>query len=223
MGVSDALLKQRRQSVRIVAIFLLASSVAAFVPSRERALILTGSALADPMETVLFSQPFPDIAARTGVNFGDTSFDRASFGRIPFGNVPVGSAPLDDQPGGSRRVLPRPGDVEDGNALLPAAGPSVMPLGQGGQTTTGGTTPTLAQTSTGGTSSGSPGGGTIGTGSSSGGSSSGGSSGGVPALVPEPDVWAMLILGFGLIGGLLRRSRRTTADTSSTVKTASAR
>lgn len=200
--MSDALLIQRRQSVRIVTVFLVASLVAAFVPSRERELILTGNGLAEPMETVLFTQPFPDSLARTGVNFGGT----------PFGG----------QSGGSLRALPRLGALGGGNALQPAAGPAVvsdggvLPLGRTAEATSSEADSGLAPTSSdggsaggvssgGGTLPGSPGGGggTIGAGSSSGGSSGGG-----PALVPEPDVWAMLILGFGLIGGLLRRNRR---------------
>lgn len=57
---------------------------------------------------------------------------------------------------------------------------------------------------------GSSGGGTSG-GGSSGGSSGGGSSGGTPppvAAVPEPATWAMMILGFGAIGGAMRRRSR---------------
>ena len=31
--------------------------------------------------------------------------------------------------------------------------------------------------------------------------------------VPEPETWAMMIIGFGLLGGLLRRRRRTASET----------
>lgn len=33
----------------------------------------------------------------------------------------------------------------------------------------------------------------------------------IAAAVPEPATWAMMILGFGVIGGALRRAKRTTA------------
>lgn len=215
-GVSDALLIQRRQSVRIVTIFLLAAVVAAFVPSRERELLLTGNGLAEPIETVLFTQPFPDSVARTGVNFG--------------------GAPSGFRAVGSPSSLLRPGALRGGGALVPSGEPAgtseggILPLGRTAQATSSGTAPGFAQTSSeggsagsasssGGTLPGSPGGGgTIGTGSSSGGSSGGG-----PALVPEPGVWAMLILGFGLIGGLLRRDRRAMTGASRAAGTARAR
>lgn len=205
-GVSDALLIQRRQSVRIVTIFLLASVVAAFVPSRERELLLTGNGLAAPMETVLFTQPFPDSVARTGVNFG--------------------GAPFGFRSDSSPRATPRTGALGVGNPLQPGAGPAgtsdggVLPLGRTAEATSSGTAPGFAPTISDGSSAGgsSSSGGTLpgGLGGGSGGtigagSSSGGSSGGGPALVPEPDVWTMLILGFGLIGGLLRRNRRVMA------------
>ncbi|WP_137754386.1 PEPxxWA-CTERM sorting domain-containing protein [Sphingopyxis sp. L1A2A] len=168
--------------------------------------------MVEPMETVLFTQPFPDPLARTGVNFG--------------------GAPFGGQSGGSLRALPRLGALGGGNALQPAAGPAVasdggiLPLGRTAEATSSGADSGLAPTSSdggsaggvssgGGTLPGSPGGGgTIGAGSSSGGSSGGG-----PALVPEPDVWAMLILGFGLIGGLLRRNRRARFGVAATAQT----
>jgi PEP-CTERM motif len=34
--------------------------------------------------------------------------------------------------------------------------------------------------------------------------------GGAPGAVPEPSTWAMIIAGFGIVGGALRRRRRTT-------------
>jgi hypothetical protein len=219
-GVSDALLNQRRQSVRIVTVFLVASSVAAFVPSRERELILSGSGSANPVETVLFTQPFPDPAAQAGVNYG--------------------GAPFGVRSGGSTRAFPRLGAFGGENSLPPATGTKgasdngILPLGRTAEAANGGANPGFAPTSSDGSSAGgasssggvlpgSPGGGggTIGTGSSGGGSS-GGSSGGVPALVPEPDVWTMLILGFGLIGGLLRRNRRAMEGALPATETASA-
>lgn len=33
--------------------------------------------------------------------------------------------------------------------------------------------------------------------------------GGVPGVVPEPAAWGMMIVGFGMIGGLMRRRRQT--------------
>lgn len=33
----------------------------------------------------------------------------------------------------------------------------------------------------------------------------------IPATVPEPATWAMMIIGFGLVGGVVRRDRRTVA------------
>lgn len=67
--------------------------------------------------------------------------------------------------------------------------------------------------------SGSSGGGSIGgsTGGGGGTTSSGGSTGGVvspPVLsaIPEPDMWLMMIVGFGATGAMLRRRRPRVAD-----------
>jgi hypothetical protein len=35
-----------------------------------------------------------------------------------------------------------------------------------------------------------------------------------PSGVPEPAVWAMMIFGFGVVGGMLRRARATTDQAS---------
>lgn len=32
----------------------------------------------------------------------------------------------------------------------------------------------------------------------------------VPGAVPEPATWAMMIVGFGMVGGVLRRRRNVT-------------
>ncbi|OYW46575.1 MAG: hypothetical protein B7Z08_12095 [Sphingomonadales bacterium 32-68-7] len=54
------------------------------------------------------------------------------------------------------------------------------------------------------------GGGSIGGGGGPGGTTPGGEGGGAPPVsaVPEPATWAMMIMGFGLLGGAMRRQSR---------------
>ena len=99
-----------------------------------------------------------------------------------------------------------------GGALIPilgapalAAAPDAAPGGTPiGDTTTGGTT--TGGTTTGGTTTG------------------GTTTGGVIAAVPEPQTWAMMIMGFGLIGAAMRRRKHAglagAAAASKTLKSA---
>lgn len=100
--------------------------------------------------------------------------------------------PVPAMPGAAPELAGLPGDLPGGIVYNPGSsgGLVYMPISGGG--------------SSGGSSSGGSSGGT---GSSGGGSSGGGDTPPVSA-VPEPATWAMMILGFGLLGGSMRRQSR---------------
>lgn len=113
-------------------------------------------------------------------------------GQNPLANpqlVPDPAAPTGVAAPASEAVAP----VVSPGPIVAPIGPLVTPSSSGGSTSGGGTSG--GGTSSGGTSSG---------GTSSGGSSSGGPINQIPA-VPEPQVWAMMLIGFGVIGYRLRQ------------------
>ncbi|MGB3738391.1 MAG: PEPxxWA-CTERM sorting domain-containing protein [Pontixanthobacter sp.] len=124
---------------------------------------------------------------------------------LPAGNGPMGDGELNDPVGG---VIPI-GGIAD-------AEPLPLAPGDAGGGTGGGIPGSPGVIGGGGFIGGGGGGGSSGGGGdgSSGGGGSGGGGGGTPpvdvvAPVPEPATWLMMIFGFGLIGGLMRRRDRS--------------
>jgi uncharacterized membrane protein YgcG len=195
---------------RTLTVLLALVVLTAFLPHRERALLLTEGGL----DTLLTS---------------DTLASNSFFAPAPFGyykGVRLNWWPEGGVPDGLRRERNAPGRTLYSQLLptmlptLPGSGggPAFVPLGAN----IPGAAPVLSSpTPTSGGAAGGPGTsgpGAIGTFPGGGGSSGGGSISGpnnlvVPApppvgAVPEPGSWALMILGFGLIGSGLRRSQR---------------
>lgn len=114
------------------------------------------------------------------------------------------AAPIQDI---SRTIPPPPAGGSSGGFFIPVGGSSSSGGSTGGISSSGGSTGGDTSTSGGSTTGGD-------TSTSSGGdtstSSGGSTSGGVTPPVPEPGTWMMMILGFGLIGGMMRRGRKAT-------------
>jgi hypothetical protein len=204
MNSDNKLTKALPRSLTVLLVLLL---LTAFLPHRERALLLTEQGL----DTLLATQTLQGNSFISPAPFAYYNGERLNW-------WPTGG----DKPDGLRRARSGPGRTLVAQALpivlptIPGAGgaPNFVPLGGG--------IPDAAPvaSSTGPT----PGGNTGGPGSSTPGAIGtlpGGSSGGgggsittpttpVPpiAVVPEPAMWAFMILGFGVIGSVLRRVRR---------------
>lgn len=153
------------------------------------------------------------------VDDGAWADDGASSGSGWFGGGsggPFGRAPwFGGGGGGGGGVVPAEGDEDGGNGSSGGVVP-VTPPGNGGGSGDG----SSGGSSGGGSSNGGSGGG----GGSAGGAGNGGETAGpdgpfLPTLpetgpttlVPEPATWMMLVTGFGLIGGMVRRRRRLDA------------
>ena len=178
----------------------------AFLPHRERALLLTR----DGMDGMLASQLLensrfaPPIAwdRLFGTDWGSPTFaaldplrrERSGPARPPFADRLPGAMPTTNTTT-VPTLIPLGTDVPGGAPVLSSPAPTNPGGGSGGSGPTGGF----------------PGGG--------GGGGGGGGSITNPAppitppappvgVVPEPATWAMMILGFGLIGSALRRAGR---------------
>ena len=192
--------RRRRMSLAILA-GLLVSGVAI---SNERALFTTGffdeaeaaatiKALAavvppTPWQAIGVPRVFPIHRARQALTPPPPTPPAAFAARVPQPATPTEQvSPL------ATPDIDAPG-VPDLPPPLIFAGPGPGPVGP------------ILSSSGGGSSGGGSSGGT-----SSGASSSGGDTPGVPSAVPEPSTWAMIILGFGCIGGILRLAGRRLA------------
>jgi hypothetical protein len=190
---------------------LLLQERSAFLPNNMPA--RTASAFAATAQTP------PQVAAVGGpANFVPRAFGGGNGGR-PGAVTPRGVRSSD----GGQSILPPaavPGTTTD-QGLAPSP-PVGAPPGTGIGTSTGsssaggpgfvsfdtpgpgaGTVPGTSSSSTGG----STGGGSTGGGSTGGGSTGGGSTGGetTPGAVPEPETWAMMIMGMAIAGFVVRR------------------
>ena len=205
---------------RASAIIAMVVTLTAFLPHSERALIFSNSAAASGFAAQTLGQTVFSVPASSGpigglgavpIGFGASGPDRTA--RAPRlaaignpGTPPILLAAVPTSAAAPPALVPLGGSGTPALASLPSGGSS------GGASSSGGAT---------GSSGGAPGGGfpSLGGGSSGGGGSI--SSGPVtppvvtppivtPVIpgVPEPGVWAMLIVGFGVIGSALRRQRR---------------
>ena len=204
MNSDNSLTKPLPRTLTVLLVLLV---LTAFLPHRERALLLTERGL----ETVLATQTLAGNSFISPAPFG--YYDGQRLNWWPMGGT---------TPAGLRRERNIPGRTVLAQALptvlptLPGRGsaPDFVPLGSGipGAPPVASSAAPPPGGSTGGPVSSIPG--TFGTLPGGGGGGGGGSiTGPIPptppiAVVPEPTVWAFLILGFGLIGSGLRRSRR---------------
>ena len=145
-----------------------------------------------------------------------------TFGGVPTGGVPTGGVPSVGRPGGggppvayAARVpglpsdgLPRGGQPFTGPPVGSSNSPPTSSVGNGSPGPISGFVPSAP---TGG-SGGSPGSGGNGGGLSPNGPGGSGGGGlappGAVGAVPEPATWLTMIIGFGVIGGVMRRARR---------------
>lgn len=218
MSQSDTSSKFADHSVaRSISALMMLLALAAFLPHRERALLLTDGGI----ETALLAEGLANTSFALPGNFSSNLMDRFWFG----GHAGPASDPRRSRFGPGRALAAVvPGLIP--RELAGAAGPSFP--GSTGPRDPGsipGAAPIFGSLpgdpGAGGSTPGSGGGGPGGFGPFPGGGAGpggGGSIGGnIPTLpapppptaaVPEPGVWAMLILGFGLIGWRVRRARR---------------
>lgn len=184
----------------------------AFLPHRERALLLTEGGL----DTMLTSEILASNSFISPAPFGYYNGERLSW--WPGGGEPDGLRRARNAPGRTQYAQLLPTSIP----TLPGSsgGPDFIPLGTG----IPGSAPALSSAvpapASGGTVGrpGTTGPGPIGLFPGGGGGSGGGSisrpnNGIVPppppaAAVPEPASWALMILGFGLVGSGLRRSQK---------------
>jgi uncharacterized membrane protein YgcG len=189
----------------------------AFVPHRERALLLTEGGL----DTMLTSEILASNSFISPAPFGYYNGERLNW--WPGGSAPDGLRRARNAPGRTQfaQLLPTSIPTLPG----PSGGPDFIPLGSA----IPGSAPALSSSApspaSGGTVGrpGTTGPGPIGSFPGGGGSGGGGGSISGPnnpappvaivpppsaAAVPEPASWALLILGFGVIGSGLRRSQK---------------
>lgn len=192
----------------------------AFLPHRERALLLTEGGL----DTLLTSEILASNSFISPAPFGYYNGERLNW--WPGGGAPDGLQRARNAPGRTQfaQLLPTRIPTLPG----PGGGPDFIPLGSG----IPGSAPALSSSSpapapaSGGAVSrpGATGPGPVGSFPGGGGGGGGGGSISGPnnpappatlvppqppaAAVPEPATWALMILGFGLIGSGLRRSRQ---------------
>jgi PEP-CTERM motif len=204
MNSENSLTKPLPRSLTVLLVLLL---LTAFLPHRERALLLTEQGF----ETVLASRTLEGNSFISPAPFGYYDGKRLNWWPTDGGS-----------PDGLRRARSGPGRTLVAQAL-PTALPTIPGVGSGPNfIPLGGGIPDAAPvaSSTGATPGGSSGGpgssipGAIGSLPGGGGGGGGGSitppTTPVPpiAVVPEPAMWAFMILGFGVIGSALRRARR---------------